>query len=91
MKPQVSTPAPTMQPAQPPEPVKPKTWSESTVTLTLTFWPDDGHEKGRIAMIGARLNSDVPRMVMARQADLLLPQQFVDLMLELRKSMGDEQ
>jgi ParB/RepB/Spo0J family partition protein len=84
-------PAPAVQSAQPPEPVKPKNWSESTITLTVTFWPEDGNEKGRIAMIGARLNDNPPRMIMAHQADLVLPQQLNDLMIDLRKSIGDEQ
>ena len=91
MKSQASVPAPAPQPAPAPAPVKVMTWRESTITLTLTFWPDDGNEKGRIAMIGARLNSDAPKMVMARQADLALPVQLVEMMAELNKSMGEQE
>lgn len=86
---QSPTPAATPRPAQPaleetPKPeTKPLTWKESTISLTITLWPEDGNPEGRMAAMGARVNLETPRMVMARQASLILPGQLEAMMLEL--------
>ncbi|NMC84312.1 MAG: ParB N-terminal domain-containing protein [Anaerolineaceae bacterium] len=95
------------QSVQPPQPTRPEadqvtgekptektpTWAASTITMTLTCWPDDGHPQGRAVMIGARVNQDLPRVAMARQAQITFPEQLLSLVRELRSQFanGDQQ
>jgi ParB/RepB/Spo0J family partition protein len=98
VKPQASTPAPAPQPAAQAEPASPTgapevkkgSWACATITLSLTMWPDDGDEQGRMVMIGARVNQESPRMVMARQAEIILPAQLAEMLAKLREDYGGE-
>jgi ParB/RepB/Spo0J family partition protein len=74
-----------------PEPVKALTWAESTFTLTITYWPYDGNPQGRPAMVGARLNQGLPKMLMLRADEILLPAQLAGMVEQLRKEFGGEQ
>jgi ParB/RepB/Spo0J family partition protein len=74
-----------------PEPaatVKPLTWEESTITFTVTYWPEDGNEAGRAVMVGARLNQGLPKMLMLRADEILMPAQLVGLLGILRMEFG---
>jgi len=84
-----STPAPAPEPA--PEPAKPLTWAESTISMTLTFWPDDGDAQGRMVVIGTRVNQNAPKMQMLRQESLQLPVQLATLLADLNRDFGGEQ
>jgi ParB family chromosome partitioning protein len=59
-------------------------WAHSTITLTLTYWPEDGNPNGRTVMIGGRLNQLVPVMRMSREKMLQLPIQLSSLIDELQ-------
>ena len=80
--------APALAPTPMPEPTqadsKPPTWSGSTITLTLTFWPEDGKEGGRTVMAGARANTNLPMMRMYRETSLVLGDQLSDLLETLK-------
>ena len=90
--PQKSAPAPTPAPAPAPvEPAKPLTWAESTISMTLTFWPDDGDAQGRMVVIGTRVNQNAPKMQMLRQESLQLPVQLATLLADLNRDFGGEQ
>jgi ParB/RepB/Spo0J family partition protein len=86
------TPAPAPTPAAAPAtPAGAKgSWACATIALSLTMWPDDGDEKGRMVMIGARVNQESPRMVMARQAEIILPVQLAEMLAKLREDYGGE-
>ena len=82
-----SAPAPAPAPI---EPAKPLTWAESTVTLTITLWPEDGNESGRMVMIGGRVNQDPPSMQMLRMEQLSLTSQLAELLANLNKSYQEK-
>lgn len=84
--------APVAAPEVPaPEPEKRLPWDESTITLTLTFWPDDGHEDGRLVAIGGRVNHGAPRMRMARQGDFEMGQLLNELFVQLSNEYTEAQ
>jgi ParB/RepB/Spo0J family partition protein len=79
------TPEPEPTPAVIPAPdIKPATWAESTITLTLTYWPADGNPGGRTVMAGARANTNLPMMRMFREDSLTLSEQLADIMDALK-------
>lgn len=81
----------TPEPASPAVPAKALTWAESTLTLTLTYWPYDGNPQGRPVMVGARLNQGLPKMLMLRADEISLPAQLGWMVEQLRNEFGGEQ
>jgi ParB-like chromosome segregation protein Spo0J len=75
------------------DPVKPTVsmetaWDAATITLTLTYWPEDGNELGRPVMVGARINQGMPKMVMMRESQIELPEQLRNLTSILKNEFG---
>jgi ParB/RepB/Spo0J family partition protein len=70
---------------------KTMSWAASTLSLTLTFWPEDGNPDGRMVMVGARLNEKLPIMRMHREAVLGLNERLTDLLETLKvQNFGGE-
>ena len=59
------------------------TLEQSTFTLTITLWPQDGDPMGRLTVIGARINEETPIMTLLREKELTLPHQVVELIYKL--------
>lgn len=76
------------EPDPEPEVSEAVTWENSTITLTLTYWPDDGVSDGRMVAIGARLNQDAPKMALVRAGSINLPEVLESMMNQLQESFG---
>lgn len=60
------------------------TWAQSTITLTITLWPEDNNSEGRLVVLGARLNEQPPAMQMLRMSAITLPEQLVGMLEALK-------
>lgn len=78
--------APKPAPAAPPEPVKPPTWAESTIVLTITLWPDDGSNEGRLMAIGGRVNQGTPVIRYTRMGEFDLGAGMAGLLADINQS-----
>lgn len=74
------------QAAAAPTIVEPATLADSKITISLVFWPEDGHTLGRRVAITGNLNNHPPKFRMTREAELLLDEQLADLYQTLKDS-----
>ncbi|MAT45345.1 MAG: hypothetical protein CL609_23700 [Anaerolineaceae bacterium] len=58
----------------------PKTWEESQIHISLTFWPDDGNDLGRMVSVGVRLNDNLPKVSLMREINLDLPESIQQIL-----------
>lgn len=67
---------------------EPYEWEKCTVRLSLTFFPDDGHESGRQVVLGCNTHNDPPLIEPVREADLgTLPTIVTDLLVRLKERL----
>src|SRR5205809_630825 len=90
--------AATNNPVEPPRPAAPNrpearspfadepyTYEQCTLTLTLQFWPEDGHAQGRRVLIGLRNHQDPPILKLVREQEVgELPAVVGALLAQLR-------
>lgn len=89
--------APVATVATPPEQKKeiivddPYIWEKCQVTVSLTFLPSDGHEQGRVVILGGRTHDDPPIIKTFRAMDVMdadsLFAQVLTIMEELQASL----
>lgn len=60
------------------------TWEQSTITLTVTLWPDDGSPEGRAVVVAGRVNESVPMMHMLRQGQVELTGPLAEMLNQLK-------
>src|SRR5437588_4142121 len=69
---------------------EPYEFERCTITLTLQFWPDDGHAQGRRVLVSARNHLDAPLVCLAREHELgALPIVVKDVLDQLRSEMPE--
>lgn len=56
------------------------TWEESQIHISLTFWPDDGNDLGRMVSVGVRLNDNLPKVSLMREINLELPESIQQIL-----------
>ncbi len=69
--------------------VAPKSWPESTYTVTLGFQAEDGHEHGRQVYISARRDEGSPAFLVMRQKAFNLPWQIEKMIMDLHPDTTD--
>jgi hypothetical protein len=71
---------------------EPYTFEQCTITLTLQFWPEDGHPQGRLVLVSARNHRDSPLITVARATELgPLPPQAAELLERLRAEQPERE
>jgi hypothetical protein len=67
---------------------EPYEWEKCTVRLSITFFPDDGNEGGRQAVLGCNTHNDPPLIEPVREAELgTLPPIVTDLLERLKQRL----
>lgn len=82
------TPAPVPTPALPLKAVAPPTYEQSTISVALQLFPDDGDPKGRMVLVAARIEGGAPVTCARRWDDLLpMPAAVIELLEGLREQV----
>jgi len=87
---QTFTPTPSVIAAAPaPDPAAPMTWKDSTIQITLTYWPEDGNPRGRVVAMAARANRGAQVTMMRREQEILLDTPMQSLVDEVKKQFKE--
>jgi hypothetical protein len=71
---------------------EPYTFELCTITLTLQFWPEDGHPQGRLVLVSVRNHRDSPLITVARATELgPLPPRAAELLERLRAELPERE
>ncbi|MFN7976366.1 MAG: hypothetical protein U0166_29210 [Acidobacteriota bacterium] len=71
---------------------EPFIWSRATVFVSMTIFPEDGHEHGRQVLIGAWTHRDPPLVRMVRRAELRgLPPVMAELLAAVKASLPERE